>query len=39
MTQLIHKIILLLCILGSSASAYAATASEAEYKKLSKTWS
>lgn len=38
MTQLIHKIILLLCILGSSASAYAATASEAEYKKLSKSW-
>ena len=38
MTHLIHKIILLLCILGCSASTFAATASEAEYKKLSKSW-
>lgn len=38
MTQLIHKIVLLLCILGCSASVMAASSSEAEYKKLSKSW-
>lgn len=38
MTQLIHKIFLLLCILSCSTSTFAATASEAEYKKLSKSW-
>lgn len=38
MTHLLHKIVLLLSLLGCTSAIFAATANEAEYKKLSKSW-